>query len=573
MASVCANCGFIDAFEPVIDGAGEIVCGNCPHDAQLARLGALAQNAAEEEAESVAEALAALSLVAPAVGGAGEAPAVGGAGGGHPKGHYRNAATRSKRDFYQTPAQLTEAIVKFIPESVKIIWEPCWGAGAIAKVLAAVKNTDGSPRFSVVGTDLYSDAPQGKLDFLTQPPAFAYDMIITNPPWNDKPAWLNRFTSTGRPFFALYPLSIMAGVATTTIFTRTPAKFFIANKHVKFEHEGKMTDVGDVVWIGSGLAADLPVLSWLDMGGGRIAKVPKLRLNDEKLAVKLALEEKESLNDDHNLAVALALKEMEELEPILPYYTPLDKLLLERIITQPPVPLTEGRRRVLELFAGSGSFSKAFLKEYPLGEAVRVELDPAFGAEHTADILRWSYQIYPPGTFWAIHASPPCREYSRMRPATGVPRDLAMADQLVAKVFEIVAWFKPRFLLIENPGGIGAKLPERFNGIKQRAKDLGMEVPSLREPVTAHYCSYGYLYRKPTAFWSNVPLTLKTCEGPGKCHAMHEVVNAETGKVGHQHKESIGTAKPPYKVASAALRATIPPALMESIIKQAADYL
>ena len=160
-----------------------------------------------------------------------------------------------------------------------------------------------------------------------------------------------------------------------------------------------------------------------------------------------------------------------------------------------------------------------------------------------------------------------------MRPSTGVPRDLASADQLVAKVFEIAAWFEPRFLLVENPGGIGAKLPARFNAIKQRASDLGIRVPMLREPVSAHYCAYGYGYQKPTSFWSNVPLSLKVCAGPGKCPAMHEVINAKTGKVGHQHKESIGCYNPSYTLVSLAQRATIPPLLMESIIQQAADYL
>lgn len=165
-----------------------------------------------------------------------------------------------------------------------------------------------------------------------------------------------------------------------------------------------------------------------------------------------------------------------------------------------------------------------------------------------------------------------------MRPSTGVVRDLASADQLVAKVFEIAAFFKPRFLLIENPGGAGAKLPARFNLIKQRAKDLdfvghGLEVSELREPVTAHYCSYGYGYMKPTCFWSNVPLKLKVCAGAGKCPAMHEVTNVKSGKKAWQHKESIGCYDPSYTLVSQAQRATIPQPLMTSIIKQAADYL
>lgn len=403
MANVCANCGPIDSFVPVLDGSGEIVCGRCPAEALMGRLGVLGQDAAAAEDASIAEALAGLSGLGEAPQhGVSEAPPLAGAGaapGGHPKGHYRNAATRSKRDFYETPAELVRAILKYIPDHVKVIWEPCWGGGAIAKELAKVKNENGSDRFIVIGSDLFAEAPQVKLDFLAETPTWSYDMIVTNSPWNDKPAWLNRFIGTGKPFLTLWPLSIMAGVATSAIFKQTPAKFFVANHHAKFEHEGKKTDVGDVVWIGHGLNAELPVLNWLDLGGvvrkgkGGSVSAKVLEERSEKLAVKLALEEQASLDADHNLAVTLALAEMTEAEPVLPYYTKLVQLLPERIMRQPPVVLTEGRRHVLELFAGTGSFSKAFLAEYPLGEAVRVELDPAFSPDHAVDILRWDYKV------------------------------------------------------------------------------------------------------------------------------------------------------------------------------------
>src|SRR3954451_12402261 len=85
--------------------------------------------------------------------------------------------TRQDRDFYPTPAWVTEALLRRVHLS-KEIWEPCCGNGAMAQVLEAHGHR-------VVGTDLvdrgYGEAGR---DFLaeTQLPE-GVSAIVTNPPY------------------------------------------------------------------------------------------------------------------------------------------------------------------------------------------------------------------------------------------------------------------------------------------------------------------------------------------------------------------------------------------------------
>ena len=84
---------------------------------------------------------------------------------------------RQERDFYPTPAWVTEALLRRVrlPNG---IWEPCCGNGAMAQVL----ETHGH---RVVGTDLVAQGyGETGRDFLTEPqlPKGA-TAIVTNPPY------------------------------------------------------------------------------------------------------------------------------------------------------------------------------------------------------------------------------------------------------------------------------------------------------------------------------------------------------------------------------------------------------
>ena len=94
----------------------------------------------------------------------------------------------------------------------------------------------------------------------------------------------------------------------------------------------------------------------------------------------------------------------------------------DQLESQPPP-----RPRLLELFAGTGSVGKAFTAQ---GWSV-VGLDITAGHAIQTDILDGNYTAYEPGYFDAIHASPPCTQYSIARTNSKKPRDFEGADQLV----------------------------------------------------------------------------------------------------------------------------------------------
>lgn len=142
--------------------------------------------------------------------------------------------------------------------------------------------------------------------------------------------------------------------------------------------------------------------------------------------------------------------------------------------------------RLLELFSGTGSVGRAF--EAAGWDVLSVDLDPKSPADVHCDVLEWNERAFPPGHFDAVWSSPPCTHYSVAR-TTGGPRDLESADALVARVFEIVCWLRPKVWWIENPhSGL----------LKTRPLMWGLPYHKVS------YCMYGSPYRKHTALWTNV---------------------------------------------------------------------
>ena len=143
--------------------------------------------------------------------------------------------------------------------------------------------------------------------------------------------------------------------------------------------------------------------------------------------------------------------------------------------------------RLLELFAGTGSVGKAF-QQFNWDV---VGLDITKGHAICCDILEWDYTTYKPGYFDAIHASPPCTQYSIARANAKTPRNLAQADEFVSRTLDIIKYLQPTIFMIENPAtGLLKKRP-----IMQ---------PLQEYMRTVTYCSYGTQYRKATAIWTNL---------------------------------------------------------------------
>ena len=170
-------------------------------------------------------------------------------------GHRVGATHRQGNDLYETPPELVEAILPHIPASVRTIWECCHGNGAISSILE-------ERGYNVIKTDLFT-LPE-HTDFLTaQMPEC--DMILTNPPFNVKDAFLQRAIVLGKPFLFLLPLDAMTGVARVKLYESQPFVFFVCNRSSSFLHDRERIDVGKVVWIGGNMGASTTVLKWLDV--------------------------------------------------------------------------------------------------------------------------------------------------------------------------------------------------------------------------------------------------------------------------------------------------------------------
>ena len=116
-----------------------------------------------------------------------------------------------------------------------------------------------------------------------------------------------------------------------------------------------------------------------------------------------------------------------------------------------------------------------------------MDIDGRFYPEICEDILRLSYCKLPtPDVIWA---SPPCDQYSRARTRAKHPRNLTLADSLVAKAIEIIAYFQEL-----NPDLIW------FIENGDTTLLWGREVArDLKTYVVLDYCQYnGPGYRKRT---------------------------------------------------------------------------
>jgi hypothetical protein len=158
------------------------------------------------------------------------------------------------------------------------------------------------------------------------------------------------------------------------------------------------------------------------------------------------------------------------------------------------------RLRLLDLFSGTGSITRAFRHH----EVTSLDIDARCAPTICANLLDWQYKTLPRGHFDVIWASCPCEQYSVARSNARTPRDLMLSDSLVLRTQDVLDWFQPRCYFVENPSG--SQLWSRFKW------------PRL---VRTSYCAYGFPYRKHTTIATNTDISLRPpCGGAGVCAQM-----------------------------------------------------
>ena len=150
--------------------------------------------------------------------------------------------------------------------------------------------------------------------------------------------------------------------------------------------------------------------------------------------------------------------------------------------------------RLLELFSGTGSFSKAAQE---LGwETISLDVEKKYKPTLLCRIEDFDETAYPRDAFTHVHASTVCTEYSRA--LTTRPRDLEAGDKL--------AQISLRILLYFAEGGASCSLENPHSGLM---KERPFMEPYRDNMHVVDYCRYneGFLgYRKRTCFWTwNLP--------------------------------------------------------------------
>ena len=224
----------------------------------------------------------------------------------------------------------------------------------------------------------------------------------------------------------------------------------------------------------------------------------------------------------------------------------------------------------LDLFSGLEGWSAPFRERGH--SVVTLDLDPRFRADHVTDFLEVSDLggLEVGGRFDAVLASPPCDTFSTgsfrhhwrcetvcrrcgaamlrvggerwqhdcpnplpAEPYTYTPRTPAafIGHRLMAHTFRLIAEYRPRVWVVENPRALMRKL-----------------APTWAERRTVTWCQYGDTCMKPTDLWGGFPegFIARACRNGDLCHEAAPR-GAKTGTQGKTDAAARG--KIPYGLA------------------------
>ena len=177
--------------------------------------------------------------------------------------------------------------------------------------------------------------------------------------------------------------------------------------------------------------------------------------------------------------------------------------------------------RMLELFAGTGSFSKVMQSHGH--KTTQVELYPC---DENPDVLELDVRFLRHSDEWVMRpwdmlwASPPCQGFSVAAigknwengdPPTPKSESAELGLELLESTLEYIEMSRPTYWFVENPRGMMRKV---FDATAERV-GLGDY-----ERHTVTYCQYGDTRMKPTDIWTNARFwkPRPPCKNGAPCH-------------------------------------------------------
>tara|TARA_B110000238_G_scaffold187958_1_gene218530 strand:+ start:215 stop:703 length:489 start_codon:yes stop_codon:yes gene_type:complete len=153
-------------------------------------------------------------------------------------------------DEYNTPKELWENIIDYLPGKDKVVWEAFYGNGKYGQILS----------------DLGCTVIQSNVDFFDDNKHIIdkTDMIVTNVPFSKKKEILIRLKEIDKPFILIMPAATMFTNYLKEAFDKNEIQIIIPAKRMHFEKNGvvlkrtsfdccyfcyKMDLKNDIVWL------------------------------------------------------------------------------------------------------------------------------------------------------------------------------------------------------------------------------------------------------------------------------------------------------------------------------------
>jgi hypothetical protein len=141
----------------------------------------------------------------------------------------------------------------------KMTYEPFAGHDAIVDIL-----TEFGFKYTI-SHDLYTRSGGDCVNYFTNY-VTEYDLLVSNPPWLEKHAVVDKAVASHKPFALLLPLSILGTHESYLNLKRSNFSMIVLNPNPKFMRCGVPVDVGTCAWFLGNFPAD-------EMEGGRFVYV------------------------------------------------------------------------------------------------------------------------------------------------------------------------------------------------------------------------------------------------------------------------------------------------------------